>query len=502
MGGSQQQEPQEQQVIMSNVSSNKPRYKRSRELPSPQTILDRPALKQALAEYGLELKAGQLDQLYAKLHRLQYPDLKDFCAMYRKQEQQRLEGIFIPPPSGIVQKNPVTKKNQNRKQLPQRLLQFLEETSSFVTLTSKVVFRHDSADGSTTKLAIELHDEHVVETVIMRYHGRVSLCVSSQVGCAMGCTFCATGTMGIRGNLGSGEILEQLVHAGHILQEQNQQKINDNDAVPEEEEKSNRQKRKVECLVRNVVFMGMGEPLNNYENVIAACKGLISPHQWNLCHGRVTVSTVGVTPRIRALTRDLPEVSLALSLHAPTQAKRSAIVPAAKAYPIEGLIDAVDAHMLAITDSKDPRVLKKQQQEANNPDRKNNKEGGSKRRRAMIEYVMLVGDTSTLECAHELGALCQNRHLVVNLIPYNQTDVADVLQCPSESHMREFQNIVSSYNVLTTIRRTMGADIASACGQLVVNKLSQNDPTTPIDIEDGPFAKKQEQPHSSKPASM
>lgn len=106
----------------------------------------------------------------------------------------------------------------------------------------------------------------------------------------------------------------------------------------------------------------------------------------------------------------------------------------------------------------------------------------SKKRRAMIEYVMLDGTTSSLECAHQLGKLCENRQLLVNLIPYNQTDVKDALRCPSEDHMKEFQNIVSSYNTLCTIRRTMGADIASACGQLVVakNKAGHRN----VDIED------------------
>ena len=107
----------------------------------------------------------------------------------------------------------------------------------------------------------------------------------------------------------------------------------------------------------------------------------------------------------------------------------------------------------------------------------------SQKRRAMIEYIMLEGTTSSLECAHELGKLCENRQLLVNLIPYNQTDVKDALRCPSEDHMKEFQNIVCSYNTLCTIRRTMGADIASACGQLVVDKESTRHNKT-VDIED------------------
>jgi sorting nexin-8 len=124
--------------------------------------------------------------------------------------------------------------------------------------------------------------------------------------------------------------------------------------------------------------MGMGEPLNNYDNVVEACRCLIDRKRWNMAHGRVTVSTVGVTPRIRDLTRDLPEVGLALSLHAPNQAMRSEIVPAAKAYKIEGLIEALDNHMMA--------YLKKRQANSRFTEEERIKE--STRRRAMIEYVM------------------------------------------------------------------------------------------------------------------
>ncbi|KAI2498164.1 hypothetical protein MHU86_16307 [Fragilaria crotonensis] len=151
---------------------------------------------------------------------------------------------------------------------------------------------------------------------------------------------------------------------------------------------------------------------------------------------------------------------------------RSAIVPAANAYKIEGLIEALDNHMMA--------YLKKRSS-GDYTDEERIKE--STRRRAMIEYVMLEGPTSSLECAHQLGKLCQNRHLLVNLIPYNQTDVKDKLRCPSEQHMRQFQDIVSSYNTFCTIRRTMGADIASACGQLVVQTAKE------VDIEDAVEAK-------------
>ena len=220
----------------------------------------------------------------------------------------------------------------------------------------------------------------------------------------------------------------------------------------------------------------MGEPLNNFDNVIEACRGMIDRRRWNLSHNRVTVSTVGVTPKMRKLTKELPEVNLALSLHAPNQPMRQAIVPTAKMYPIEDMVEALDEHMMALEKSRNGKY--------GNEERKS----ASKKKRAMIEYVMLEGDTSSFECAHQLGRLTENRHLVVNLIPYNQTDVKDKLKCPPEKHMKEFQRIVTSYGSFCFIRRTMGADIAGACGQLVVSK--ENQSSAPADIEDVPLVGK------------
>lgn len=183
----------------------------------------------------------------------------------------------------------------------------------------------------------------------------------------MGCTFCATATMGIRGNLTSAEILEQIIHANRILAKE---------ALDQSLERD--EKGRNLALVRNVVFMGMGEPLNNYANVIQACRGLLDRRRWNLGHGKVTISTVGVIPKMKALTRDLPEVSLALSLHAPNQEMRTKIVPTSTAYRIEGLIDALDSHMMAyLTKTYDGAKYTRA-----------DKMKESTRRRAMIEYVM------------------------------------------------------------------------------------------------------------------
>jgi len=291
----------------------------------------------------------------------------------------------------------------------------------------------------------------------------------------------------LSGNLTTGEILEQLVHADRLLAEESSSRSEEsktdeeNDSTVNNVTKKSKNKEKKLESVRNVVFMGMGEPLDNYANVTEACRTMIDRSRWNLAHGRVTVSTVGLISQIRRLTKELPEVSLALSLHAPNQKDREAIVPTASRYPIEGLIDALDNHMMAYLNQRRKRESGKKQNlgvdegaaEDGQQLRAYTKEERikeSSRRRAMIEYVMLEGESSSNKCAHQLGKLCENRHLVVNLIPYNATDVKDKLRCPSDERMLEFRNIVQSYGTFVTIRRTMGADIASACGQLVQKK--------------------------------
>lgn len=542
------------------------RLRRSRKSPFPNSILDRPALTAALQKRGLFSSDGQkgmmtaqhLDTFYQALHRQHYPDLDKFVENYRlfeavaqekqpKHKQlknlnagtnnnddpaalaadenrnsgnnssavnlielhQRQQLLYTAP----LKNNMSMKKNRNRKQLPRVFLEFLSEPpekSGFVTITSKVDLAKTSSDGSTTKIAVGLHDGLHVESVLMRYKAahsskRASLCVSSQVGCAMQCTFCATGTMGLSGNLTAGEILEQMVHANRILAEewlderrrrqQQQQRELDEECKEaggaDHKKKNGKQSDSKLDLVRNVVFMGMGEPLDNYNSVVEACRAMLDRKRWNLAESRVTVSTVGIISKMRKLTQEMPAVSLALSLHAPTQELRTKIVPTATHYPLPELIDALDNHMMAYLRKRRNRPQQQQSQELVSVCDEEKEDPNvvvgvngytteqrikeSSRRRAMIEYVMLDGPTSTLECAHALGKLCQDRQLLVNLIPYNPVDDKDELSCPTAEHIREFQAIVASYGTFCTTRRTMGQDINSACGQLIT--LKQNKET-------------------------
>jgi hypothetical protein len=210
---------------------------------------------------------------------------------------------------------------QEMQSIPQRAKDVL--TAEFALYTSTVERAEVAPDGSTTKLIIRLQDGHAVEAVQIHHENRRTLCISSQIGCAMGCSFCATGTMGILGDLLAGEIIEQLQHALAL------------------------------APCRNVVYMGMGEPLNNYKAVLDSARAMIDRNLFALAGSRVTVSTVGIVPRIRQLARDEPRVNLALSLHAPTQAQREGIMPAARSFPLPVLMDAMKEYAAACRPGKE-----------------------------------------------------------------------------------------------------------------------------------------------------
>lgn len=342
--------------------------------------------------------------------------------------------------------------------LPKAAVAVLE--GGFVRSTSTVVHTQHSRDGETCKMLLRLQDGLTVESVIMFYDtseagviagdggdsessrgtggARATLCVSSEVGCQMGCTFCATGTMGLKGDLTAGEIVEQLVHARAL------------------------------SPIRNVVFMGMGEPMNNYDAVRAAVAMMTHNSWFRLRRSCVTVSTVGVIPRILQLADDLPGVSLALSLHAPNQALRRTLVPSAAAYPLERLMAAVATYQ----------------------DRT--------RQKVFVEYVMLRGVNDGEGEAHQLGALLQGRAMVLNLIPWNPIYSPEIsFEAPGPERTLIFQDIIrKQYGVPTTIRKEKGQDISGACGQLVVEHDAANavksergcSSATPTDFASAPLA--------------
>jgi sorting nexin-8 len=297
----------------------------------------------------------------------------------------------------------------------------------FVLFSTKVAEKFDSVRGDTTKLLVELQDGHQIETVVMKHHNRNTVCVSSQVGCQMGCRFCATGTMGIIGDLMACEIIEQLVHANHVAK------------------------------IRNVVFMGMGEPLNNYNNVKHSIEFMVDARVMALSPKHVTVSTVGVINSMYRLTAELPAVNLALSLHAPNQEVRLKIVPAASAHKLDKLMEAIDNHIKNACNTENFR---------------NN--GLLSRQGVMMEYILIRDVNDRPEHAHELGQLLLPRreYILLNLIPYNPTDVAEDYAPPLQEDVERFWDICKSppYNIHTRMRTEMGQDIAGACGQLALVK--------------------------------
>ncbi|KQK23055.1 hypothetical protein BRADI_1g71000v3 [Brachypodium distachyon] len=332
--------------------------------------------------------------------------------------------------------------------------------NKFRPTTSTLTAAAESKDRTTTKLLIRLQNGESVEAVVMRYDTRLgkydgkprpggvrsTLCVSSQVGCKMGCRFCATGTMGFKSNLSSGEIVEQLVHASRYSQ------------------------------IRNVVFMGMGEPLNNYTAVVEAIHVLTGP-PFQLSPKRITVSTslllrlalqysrwflpfclVGIIHSINKFNNDLPNINLAVSLHAPDQDIRCQIMPAARAFPLGKLMNALQSYQ------------------------------NESKQTIFIEYIMLDGVNDQEQHAHQLGKLLETFKAVVNLIPFNPIGSSSNFKTSSDQSVKKFQKVLRGvYSIRTTVRQEMGQDIAGACGQLVVSlpdERSAGGATLLSDIED------------------
>ena len=302
--------------------------------------------------------------------------------------------------------------------LPARVIKLLEaETRIGVP---PVALATDSTDGFTRKYLLELADARRIETVLMRYSGRVTACVSSQVGCAMGCVFCATGQMGPGRNLTAGEIVAQAVHVARALR----------DAPVDGGEASGSRR------LRNIVLMGMGEPLNNYDAVLRAVDILRDPAGLAIAAERITLSTVGIVPGILRLARERRPIHLAVSLHAATQVARAALIPGARRWPLEELMAACDAYSAATG------------------------------RRIFYEWTLIAGQNDSPEEARTLGVLLRGRPAQVNLIPLNPTGGYEGEPSRVEP-VRRFQRILrDEFGLPCTVRQRRGIDIAAGCGQL------------------------------------
>jgi 23S rRNA (adenine2503-C2)-methyltransferase len=300
--------------------------------------------------------------------------------------------------------------------LPKDIREILNQNCYFTSL--RVHSETTSADGQTTKFLFKTHDDKMIEAVIMRHlSGRNTLCVSSQAGCPMACVFCATGKLGLIRNLTFSEIVEQVMHAASVLNTEGKR-------------------------LRNIVYMGMGEPFLNYENLKRSIQVVGTQKKLDISMRRITVSTCGIIPGINQLAEDFPQVSLAVSLHAPNDVARGRIMPVENTYPIDKLMECLDQYVA-----------------------KTNK-------RVFYEYIMISGITDRVEYARELAELLKDRMAHVNFIPYNPGEgiMGEGMLPTSKLLIAKFQKELEKAGVPSTVRHTMGDDIDAACGQLALKE--------------------------------
>jgi len=298
--------------------------------------------------------------------------------------------------------------------LPAELRATLSKTLSLSSVTLER--EATSKDGQTTKFLFKLSDGKQIEAVLMRHTGgRTTACISSQAGCALKCDFCATGQGGFFRNMSALEIFDQAVFVARRARAEN---------LP----------------LTNLVFMGMGEPFLNYDAVMDSVALLNHGEGFNLGARHITISTAGVVPGIDRFSREGVQINLAISLHAPDDDLRTKLMPINKKWPIATLMKAVRSYIAATN------------------------------RKVFYEYLMLAGVNDRIEDAKQLADLLGGPLHHVNLIPYNATDASFTRSQPAA--MRRFQELLRARGVPSTIRHTMGDDIAAACGQLRVETLS------------------------------
>jgi len=303
----------------------------------------------------------------------------------------------------------------------------------------KVLARHDSRDG-TIKWLFDVGEGNAIETVFIPEEDRATLCVSSQAGCAVGCTFCSTGYQGFSRNLTTAEILAQLWFVEHTLRQERGASNSKGPSFSNSSLQPSKINHSQERVISNVVMMGMGEPLQNYSALVPALRAMLDDHGYGLSRRRLTVSTSGVVPMIERLGRDVP-VALALSLHAPNDALRDTLVPLNRKYPIRELLDTCRAYL-----EHAPRDF------------------------ITLEYCLLDGVNDQEEHALALIELLAPQHArafpcKINLIPFNPFKESGMRRSSAEQ-IKRFSQLLLSAGLVCTVRKTRGDDIDAACGQL------------------------------------
>lgn len=292
--------------------------------------------------------------------------------------------------------------------LPKELRDQIEVAFDFQALTPVRVIK--SADRQTVKTLFQLRDGQYIEAVLMYYDDRRTLCISSQSGCGMGCTFCATGQMGFRRNLSSGEIVAQVLYYARLLAE-------------------------TDAKVTNIVMMGMGEPFHNYDNVMEALNRLNDPEAFGLGARRITLSTVGLIPKIRQFADENTQFNLAISLHSVDNTLRSEMMPVNRKFTVEKLLAACRYYV-----------------------EKTN-------RRITFEYALIEGVNDSREDAEALAQQIRGLLCHVNLIPLNPTRGFEK-QGTAEGQVRTFAAVLDAHHIPCTVRLRRGIEIQAGCGQL------------------------------------
>jgi 23S rRNA (adenine2503-C2)-methyltransferase len=290
------------------------------------------------------------------------------------------------------------------------LRQQLDEHFIFTALTPGQVLQ--SSDLETTKTLFNLPDQRAIEAVLMKYDERRTLCISTQAGCAMGCVFCATGQMGFKRNLTSGEIVEQVLYYARLLKNEGER-------------------------VTNIVVMWMGEPFHNYDATMAAINRLNDPQGMMLGERRFTISTVGLVPMIKKFAGEKRQINLAISLHAANDTLRTQLLPVNRKYPISDLMSACREY---IEETK---------------------------RRLTFEYALIYDVNDSTDDAHELARLLHGMMCHVNIIPLNPTH-RYAGQATTRQRADAFRNVLVEAGIPCTIRLRRGIDIEAGCGQLAI----------------------------------
>lgn len=297
--------------------------------------------------------------------------------------------------------------------LPKELRDKLKQEIIFSHLTPQIELT--SKDGYTRKILFNLHDKSQVETVLMGYNKRKTVCISTQAGCGLGCTFCATGQAGLQRNISAGEIIEQILFFERKPH-----------PFPPPQRRG---------VITNLVYMGMGEPLVNYKEVMNSIDILTSPDGFNFGSRRITISTVGLVPMIEKFTEEKRQINLAISLHAATNELRNTMLPINKKYPLDVLIPVCKAYT------------------------------EKTHRRISFEWALIDGINDTQEQARLLGKLLKGMLCHVNLIPLNPTK-GYIGHESSHQNISKFRSILDNYGIPNTLRVRRGIDIHAGCGQL------------------------------------